>query len=306
MNVVTGAFGYIGKYITRLLLERGEQVKTITTHPEKPNPFGQAVESYAYDFENPERLVSRLRGADTLYNTYWIRFPFKGQTFESAERDTRILFSCASRAGIRRIVHISVTNASVDSPLPYYRGKGEQEALLAESGVEYSIVRPTLVFGREDILVNNIGWFVRHFPLFPVFGDGTYRVQPVSVVDLARIAVEASGLPGHTVIDAIGPDTFTFDQFVSRIVKALGARCRPVRVPPAFGISCGKLLGLVLRDVVLTSGELRGLMDNLLTSDQAPNGTISFSDWLEENRDCLGVEYSSELARHYRWRRSSA
>lgn len=301
MNIVTGAFGYIGKYITQHLLGQGEQVKTITTHPDKPNPFGPAVLSSNYDFSNPRRLVDYLRGAHTLYNTYWIRFPFDGLTFESAVRNTEVLFSCASEAGVRKIVHVSVTNASPTSSLPYYKGKGEQEALLAKCGISYSIVRPTLVFGKEDILVNNIGWLIRHFPLFPIFGDGKYKVQPVCVRDLARIAVEASRLPHGTILDAIGLETYTFNEFVSFIIATLAARCRPVHVSPGFGIVCGKLIGLALGDVLLTTDELRGLMSNLLTSNQNPNGKIRFSDWLNENQDSLGATYSSEIKRHFRW-----
>jgi len=197
---------------------------------------------------------------------------------------------------------VSVTNASVESPLPYYRGKGEQEALLAASGVSYTIVRPTLVFGKEDILVNNIGWLVRRFPFFPIFGDGTYRVQPVSVRDLARIAVEASHVPGGTIIDAIGPESFTFDEFVSLMIKALGSRCRTVHIPPLLGIGLGKMIGLAVGDIMLTSDELRGLMSNLLTSEQKSNGSVRFSEWLMENRDVLGTSYSSEIRRHFRWR----
>jgi len=305
MVVVTGAFGYIGKYITRVLLDQGERVRTITTHPEKSNPFGSSVDAFQYDFDKPELLVKHLKGAHTLYNTYWVRFPYDGLTFEDAIRNTEILFSSARTAGIRKIVHISVTNASTDSPLPYYSGKGRQELLLASSGLNYSIVRPTLVFGKEDILVNNIGWLIRHFPLFPIFGNGKYRLQPVFVGDLARIAVDAATLSSGTVVDAIGPETYTFNDFISLIVTKLRAKCRPVHVSPKFGIACGRIIGLMVGDVVLTSNELRGLMDNYLTSDQIPNGETRFAEWLEENRDHLGTEYSSEIQRHFRWRHIS-
>jgi Predicted nucleoside-diphosphate-sugar epimerases len=305
MKIVTGAFGYIGNYITQYLLNQGEEVTTVTTHVDKPNPFGNIVKPHKYDFDNPEMLINHLKGADTLFNTYWIRFPFDGHTFESAVRDTEILFSAAKSAGIKKIVQISVTNASIDSPLPYYRGKAEQERLLENVGIDYSIVRPTLVFGKEDILVNNIGWLIRHFPLFPIFGDGKYRVQPVNVKDLARIAVEASRLPNNSVVDAIGPESFTFAQFVSLIIRTLNSRCIPLKISPSLGINIGKLIGSVIGDVLLTDDELRGLMDNLLTSSQRPNGVIKFSEWLIENRDLLGSTYSSEIKRHFRWRRAS-
>ena len=301
MDVVTGAFGYIGKYIAKSLLERGRTVRTITTHPDKPNPFGPDVSAFSYSFDNPEVLTKTLSGAETLFNTYWIRFPFDGQTYESALKNTETLFRCARQAGVKRIVHIGVTRASLDSDLPYYRGKAIQESLLSESGVPYTIVRPTLVFGKEDILVNNIAWLIRTSPVFPIFGSGRYRVQPVFVEDLAEIAIRQSTGPAGTTVDAIGPETFTFQELVSLIAGTIGRNPVVVNVPPSLGILSGQILGAFLRDVVLTRNELKGLMDEMLTSGQAPNGTTRFSDWLETNRLTVGSRYSSEVARHFRW-----
>lgn len=300
MNVVTGAFGYIGRYIARRLLESGEAVRTITTHSDKPNPFGPAVEAFPYNFDQPDELVASLRGATALYNTYWIRFEHGGMTFQQAVRNTHTLFECARQAGVKRIIHISVTKASLESRLPYYRGKALQEQALMDSGVSYAIVRPTLVFGREDILVNNIAWLIRRFPLFPIFGCGQYKLQPVYVGDVAAVAVECARNPTSEVLDAIGPDTFTFEEFV----RAISARIKPsvklVRMPPAIGIALGRAIGLAVRDVLLTREELRGLMDGLLTSEQAPNGPTRFTDWLDLHRDEIGLAYSSELRRHFR------
>ncbi len=301
MDVVTGAFGYIGRYITKALLGRGREVSTITTHLNKPNPFGPAVQAFSYNFDDPHRLTLTLEGADTLYNTYWIRFPFDGQTYESALRNTRTLFQCAQEAKVKRIVHISVTKTSVNSPLPYYRGKALQESMLSESGVPFSIVRPTLVFGKEDILVNNIAWLIRTCPVFPIFGSGLYRVQPVFVEDLAEIAVHQSTAPPGTTVDAIGPETFTFEQLVKLMADKLGRKLRTLRVPPSVGIFCGQVLGWFLRDVLLTRNELEGLMSELLTSPQPPNAPTRFSDWLEKNKSTIGRHYSSEVARHFRW-----
>jgi uncharacterized protein YbjT (DUF2867 family) len=302
MNVVTGAFGYIGKYITRHLLEQGEMVRTITTHPDKPNPFGSAVEAFPLDFAQQDDLIENMRGASTLYNTYWIRFPYGGATFEQAVQNTATLFECAKEAEVQKIVHISVTQASVESDLPYYRGKALQEQALIDCGVSYSIVRPTLVFGREDILVNNIGWLMRKFPVFPIFGSGQYKVQPVFVEDLARIAVTSAREPGNVTLDAIGPETFTFEDLVRLIAAKIKPGVRLVHISPSLGILLGRLIGFGLGDVVLTRDELKGLMDELLTSSQIPNGTTRFSDWLESNGDKLGSSYSSEIQRHFKWK----
>lgn len=302
LNVVTGSFGYIGKYITCKLLEQGEEVRTITTHPDKPNPFGNAVKAFSYNFDNPEELTKSLRGAETLYNTYWIRFEYDNQTYRQTIKNTITLFNCAKEAGIKRIVHISVTNASVNSDLPYYAGKAEQENALINSGVPYTIVRPTLVFGDEDILVNNIAWLIRKFPLFPIFGDGTYRVQPVFVKDLASIAVESSRGEKSVILDAIGPETFTFQEFVQLIASAIKPAAALIHIPPAIGILFGKLIGLILRDNILTRNELKGLMDEMLTSKQQPNGSTAFSDWLESHKEKIGSVYSSEIERHFKWK----
>lgn len=304
INVVTGAFGYIGKYITQRLLESGEQVRTITTHPHKPNPFGEVVESFPYNFDKPEQLVSSLRGADVLYNTYWIRFEYGGLTFRKAVENTKTLVSCARSAGIQKIVHISVTCASPESTLPYYAGKGLQEREVTESGLPYSIVRPTLVFGKEDILVNNIAWLIRQFPFFPIFGSGSYRVQPVYVEDLAAIAVSCAQERTSAIVDAIGPESFTFEEMVRLIASKIRPKVKLIHVSPALGIGLGKFIGMAVRDRILTRDELRGLMDELLTSPQSPNGTTRFSDWIESNKTTVGTQYTSELARHFRWRRT--
>ena len=237
----------------------------------------------------------------TLYNTYWIRFPYAGLTFEDALQNTATLFECARQAGVQKIVHVSVTQASENSSLPYYRGKARQEKRLAESGVPYAILRPTLVFGKEDILVNNIAWLLRRSPIFPIFGSGNYRVQPVYVGDLAALAVRLAGEPGGVTIDAIGEETFTFAELLRLMLAKLGLRTRLVHLSPRLGIFFGRLIGLFTRDVLLTTGELEGLMQSLLTSTQQPNGKTRFSDWLEANMDTVGSSYSSEIQRHFKW-----
>ncbi|MBI3006183.1 MAG: NAD-dependent epimerase/dehydratase family protein [Ignavibacteriales bacterium] len=301
INVVTGAFGYIGKYIARRLLESGEQVRTITTHTEKPNPFRNAVQAFPYSFDKPELLTSYLRGARVLYNTYWIRFEYGNLTFQKAVENTRILMACARAAGIEKIVHISVTCASPGSALPYYAGKGLQEIAVVESGIPYAIVRPTLVFGAEDILMNNIAWLMRKFPVFPIFGSGNYRVQPVFVEDLTDIAVSCSIGRESSTLDAIGPESFTFKEMVQLIASKIKPNVKLVHVAPVIGIALGKIIGFALRDKLLTRDELKGLMDGLLTSSQAPNGATRFSEWIEANKKTVGSRYSSELARHFKW-----
>ena len=305
MNIVTGSFGYIGKYITNELLAQGREVKTVTTHPDKPNPFGEKVQAAHYNFNNPEKLTATLEGCETLFNTYWVRFNYRQWSFDQALSNTKILFNCARDAGVKKIVHISVTNPSEEDDLPYYRGKAMQEKALRELGLDYAILRPTLVFGREDILVNNIAWTIRKFPLVPIFGSGEYQVQPVFVADLASLAVVLSQTPGSQTSDAIGPETFTYEEFLHLIAREINRKVHFMNISSSLGILLGKLIGWVVKDVVLTKDELQGLMRNKLTSTQEPNGKTLFSSWLRDNKQHIGSEYTSELNRHFYWQRAA-
>ncbi len=304
MDIVTGSFGYIGKYITQALISSGRQVKTITTHPDKPNPFGNNVKAYPYSFENPELLISTLKGCETLFNTYWVRFNYGKSSFEKALRNTKILFDSAKFSGIKKIVHISVTNHSESDALPYYRGKALQEKMLRELGIPFSIIRPTLVFGKEDILVNNIAWTIRKFPVIPIFGPGDYKIQPVFVEDLASIAIECAVENKSEILDSIGPETFTYKEMLQVMASVLNRDVKFIHVWPNIGVFIGKIIGLFVHDVLLTKDELRGLMDNKLTSQQIPNAKTKFTEWLKANKETFGDRYSSELDRHFRWRRS--
>jgi len=305
MDIVTGSFGYIGKYITRKLISSGKQVRTITTHPDKPNPFGKDVKAYPYNFDDPDLLVSILKGCETLFNTYWVRFNYGKGSFEKAIGNTEILFDSARKAGIKKIVHISVTNPSESDALPYYRGKALQEKILKELGISYSIIRPTLVFGKEDILVNNIAWTVRKFPFVPIFGSGDYKIQPVFVEDLASIAVDCANKNTSETLDAVGPETFTYKEMLRIMASVLNRDVKFFHVWPKVGIFLGKIIGLFVNDVLLTKDELKGLMDNKLTSKQTPNAKTKFTEWLKANKVTVGERYTSELDRHFRWRRSS-
>ena len=299
-SVVTGALGYTGQYIAKLLLNEGHEVRTVTSHPEKPNPFGQRVSVAPFDFEFPERLVEHLRGATTLYNTYWIRFSRGGVTFDSAISNTITLLRAAEAAGVSRIVHVSITNASRESPYPYFRSKAIVEQAVIESALSHAIIRPTLIFGREDILTNNIAWLLRRFPVFAVPGSGDYLVQPVYVGDLARLAVDAGRRQDNLVFDAVGPEVYTFDQLVRVVANSVNSRSRIVHLSPRLAFLASKLLGLLVNDTLLTRDEVGGLLSNLLVSSGPATGSTRLTDWLSENAGHLGKHYASELSRHYR------
>ncbi len=299
LNVVTGAFGYTGRYIARRLLAMGSKVRTLTRRSGYQALFQESVEVAPLCFDRPDLLVQAMAGATTLYNTYWVRFERGDVTFAGAVENTKLLLEAARQAGIRKVVHLSVSNPAENSPLLYFRGKAEVEGAIRESGLSYAIVRPTVIFGREDILINNIAWLLRRFPVFAVPGSGKYRLQPVFAEDVAELAVRAAEQAGNTVFDAAGPEIYTFEELVRLLAQRVGRRGRILHLAPSLAHLLTRAIGLPLGDVVLTKQEIDGLMANLLVSNNAPTARTRFSEWIADNGAALGTEYSSELARHF-------
>jgi uncharacterized protein YbjT (DUF2867 family) len=299
VDVVTGAFSFTGRYIAARLLELGREVRTLTRHPQSESPFGDRVEAFPLDFADPTALTERLRGVDTLYNTYWIRSPRGDLTFERVVENTAVLLQAGADAGVRRVVQLSVSNASPSSPLPYFRAKAAADEALAASGLSYAVLRPTLVFAREDVLVNNIAWLLRRLPLFVVPGEGRYTLQPVAVEDVAELAVAAGFGTERSVADAAGPDVLSFEELVRLIRDTIGSRARIVHGSPRLALGLSGLLGALLRDTLVTRAELVGLMQGLLTSEGPPTGSRRFVDWLQANAASLGTSYTSETRRNW-------
>jgi NADH dehydrogenase len=295
---VTGAFSYSGKYITRRLLDRGEEVITLTGHPNHPDPFNGQVKVYPLDFDEAG-TVNSLQGVDVLVNTYWVRFDKGENTQTRAVENTKKLVNAAKSAGVKRIVHISIANPSADSQLPYYWGKAENEKTVIESGLGYAILRPTVLVGDEDILINNIAYLLRRFPFFVLPGGGSYGIQPVYVDDVAQLAVEAVYSKENYIIDTVGPDIFTFKQMVKLIGEKIGAQRPLISLPPRLALFAAQFLSLFVNDVLLTPQEVDGLMAGLLVSKEPPRCKTRLADWLEENKDKVGAIYASELEKHY-------
>ena len=304
IHIVTGALGYSGKYITKRLLDEAYQVRTLTNSPDKPNPFGDRIKVYPFNFDNTDKLVESLRGASVLYNTYWVRFNYKDFKHLMAVDNTLKLFRAAKKAGVERIVHVSITNPSENSDLEYFRGKAMLERALIESGMSYAILRPAVLFGKEDILINNIAWVLRKFPVFCVFGDGNYRLQPIYVDDLAKLAVEQGKLTENKIINAIGPETFTYRSLVKKLGDIIKKRRPVISTPPSICYIAGIIIGKIFGDVMITREEIKGLMADLLYTDSEPAGKTKLTDWAKKNSAIIGKRYTSELSRRLIWKES--
>lgn len=294
---VTGAFGYSGKYLAEKLLEQGHSVMTLTNSPNRPNPFGDSIEVHPFNFDSPEKLSESLRGVKVLFNTYWVRFNHKAFGHQDAVENTQVLFNSAKEAGVERIVHISISNPDLDSPLEYFRGKAVLEESLKKLGVSYAILRPTVLFGQEDILVNNIAWALRRLPVFGVFGKGDYKLQPIYVMDLVDLMLEQAQSRENLILNAIGPETFSYKELVQSIASIIGVKRLVVGVPPAFGYMMSQVIGKLTKDVLMTKDEMKGLMSNKLFVETPPTGKTKLTEWAKGCAEDLGRSYASELAR---------
>ncbi len=298
LDVVTGAFSYSGAAIAQVLLESGREVRTITGHPDRA-PMGTTVEIRGLDFDDPAGLVDSLRGVTTLYNTYWVRFAHRQVDHDVAVSNSKILFDAAKRAGVQRIVHVSITHPHLESPFPYFRGKALVERALVESGVSHAILRPAILFGGDGVLLNNIAWLLRRLPVFAIGGRGDYRIRGIHVDDLAQLCLLKSSETWDSVTDAVGPERPTFVELVESIRAAVGSSTRLVHVPgwsvPAFS----RVLSLALHDVLLTTDEYRAMADGLADTDGPATGSTALSEWLARHGDSLGLQYANELSRHF-------
>jgi uncharacterized protein YbjT (DUF2867 family) len=298
LDVVTGAFSYSGAALARALLQRGRQVRTLTGHPERA-PVGTPMDVRPLDFDDQLGLVAALSGATTLYNTYWVRFARRNVDHERAVANSRALFRAAERAGVQRIVHVSITHPSLSSPWPYFRGKALVERALAECDLSSAVVRPAILFGGDGVLLNNIAWLLRRLPVFAIGGRGDYRIRGIHVDDLARLCLVKAAETDDSGTDAVGPERPTFTELVGAIKETVGSRSRLVHVPGGAVPVLARLLGLALHDVLLTADEYRAMAAGLADTDGPATGSTALSVWLRDHRETLGRHYANELVRHF-------
>lgn len=293
-DVVIGALGYSGRFIAQRLMSAGRRVVSLTNSPSKPNPFGPELELRPLRFENVDELAESMRGGQVLYNTYWVRYDQRDPGFARAVENSRRLVQAAVAAGIRRIVHSSITNPSLDSPYGYFRGKAEVEEIIKVSGLSYAILRPAVLFGDGGVLINNIAWMLRRLPVFGMFGRGTYRLQPIHVDDYAALAVEQGGGRENVVIDAVGPETFTYRDLLKLLCRVMGLHRLILPLPPAAAWPGVWLMGKVVGDTIVTREEIAALMGDLLCTDSPPAGQIKLSDHLRDHAETLGRHYHND------------
>lgn len=271
-------------------------IRTLTNSAGRPNPFRDWVEVHPFHFDDGQARPGPGGGQRPLQHLLGAVQP-QPVPFRQGRGEQQNPLFLRGRGGSGTDRPYQHHQQLARFPLEYFRGKARLKEELRSADISHAILRPDLLFGKEDILINNIAWVLRHFPVFAVFGDGSYRLQPIFVDDLARLAVEQGGKTENTAIKAIGPGTYTFRGLVQEIGREIGKR-RPVfHVPPRLGYWLGSLLGRMKGDVLLTREKMRGVMAELLYVDAPPAGQTRLSDWMRRKREWLGKEYRRELKR---------
>ena len=182
---------------------------------------------------------------------------------------------------MRRVVHVSITHPSADSPYPYFRGKAAVELALADLGLSHAVLRPSILFGGNGVLINNIAWLLRRMPVFAVGGTGSYRVRPIHVDDLARLAVRAADIGARprssTPWDPTGRPS---SNSCTTSGHEVGSRSRVICVPGPLIPPAARVLGLALRDTLLTTEEYEAMAEGLADTDGPATGEISLMQWI--------------------------
>jgi NADH dehydrogenase len=250
MILVSGGTGFIGAATVRELVRRGERVAVLGRDSRKiEERFAGAVEAREADVRDPVSLATAMGGAQVVINA--VQFPGspvenrrKGWTFEETDlKATRNQVEAARDAGVRRFVYVSGVGAARDAEKHWFRYKWEAEQYLQASGLEWVVVRPTWVFGPDDVSLNRFLAMARFLPFLPMFGDGKQQMQPVFIDDVARILADASRVPeaAGCVLEAGGPDVMSMDDVVRAALEVQGRKRAVLHQPAALG----KMLGTI-------------------------------------------------------------
>ena len=245
--LVTGATGFVGTHLVNALLRRDHEVAVLVRDPDRARSrYNRPVERRRGDVLDPATVARAVAGCDAVIHLVGIIHEKGRQTFDRMHREAvENVVGSMKVSGVRRLLHMSAMGTSSDSPSEYGRSKAAGEAVVRESSLDWTILRPSIIFGPGDGLVSLLAPIVAKNPLFvPVIGKGETRFQPVSVYDVARVFSDALEKPeaiGRT-FEVGGPEILTLNEIYREIATAIGKRRKPLLHLPLWW---GKMIARV-------------------------------------------------------------
>ena len=287
--LVTGGTGFVGTHVVNALLRRGHAIAVLARNPASTrNRYNRPVEAVPGDVLDPASLERAAAGREAVVHLVGIIAEKGPQTFDRMHREAvENVVAAARSTGARRLLHMSAMGAAEDSPSAYGRSKAAGEKTVRESPLDWTIFRPSVIFGPGDGFFSLLAGLIRANPLFiPVIGPGTTRFQPVSVYDVARVFADALQKPEtvRKTFELGGPQTYTLDEIYREIAFAVGKRRKPlVHFPLWWGrLLAGRFEWMARRgwisDPPLTRDQLRSLgRDN--TADVSETVAVFGGEW---------------------------
>lgn len=274
--VVTGASGFVGSHTCRELLSAGFKVRALVHNPAKAAErlAHLAVDVRAGDIRDGEFVRSALDGSNAVVHLAAIAIERGSSSYESVNgAATRVVIDAALAAGVQRFIHMSQNGSDSSSPYPFLRSKGEAQDMIVASGLKWTVLRPSVIFGPEDEFVNVLARLIRLTPfVLPLPDDGRALFQPIAVGDVARVIVRA--LQRDTTVGAVcplgGPAPLTLRQMVERIMVAMRTTRSIVGVPIAIVRPAVGVLEHVLPNPPVTTS----LLDLLSINNTVPDNTV--------------------------------
>jgi NADH dehydrogenase len=254
MILVSGGTGFVGSSAVRELVRRGQRVAVLSRDDEKVRKkFGDDVDAREGNVREPQTLIAAMQGVDVVVNA--VQFPNspienrrKGWTFEEIDlKGTRNQVDAAKAAGVRRFVYVSGAGASKDADKHWFRYKWEAEAYLRSSGLEWVIVRPTWVYGPDDVSLNRFLGFAKVLPFVPMFGNGEQMMQPVFVDDVGRVLTDAATRPeaANQLFELGGPERMSMNDVVKTALEVMGKKRRVLHQPVVIGKTLGRFASVM-------------------------------------------------------------
>lgn len=273
MILVTGGSGFIGRRVVARLAEAGRPVRVLA-RGQRQADLPQGVERLPGNVATGEGLAEAMEGVERVVHLVAIIRETRGQTFDGVIRGgTERVVEAARAAAVKKLVHVSAIGARDDPTYPYLHAKWRAEQAVMGSGLNYTILRPSIVFGEGDEFINALAALVRGNPLVPIAGEGKTRFQPIWVEDVVTciVACLEDGSHDGEVVEIGGPEHLTYKEMVDAVQEALGRRRPKLHIPLALMKPLARAMEAVLPRPPVTVEQLKMLaLDNVTALDAVP------------------------------------